>query len=435
MESGKIEARLPVERPLDVLAQHLVTVALGGGFVAGELLAEVRSTRAYAELADDEWAWALDFVTTGGETLSAYPEYARVHVEDGVYTLGPGEQARRHRMSIGTIVSDAQIVVQYLRGGVLGSVEESFAARLTPGTRFFFAGTPLEFVRVRDMRVWVRRAPNTRGAIPRWMGSRLPLSDELAHLLRLRLQEAAQCIYRGRELEALRPLLEIQRKWSAIPRADELLIERMRSRDGWHLFIYPLEGRLVHEGLAALFAYRMARLVPITFAMSSNDWGIELLSPTEPPLTEALEAGLLSPERLIDELPASLNAAEMAKRQFREIARVAGLVFPGLPRSGKTARQLQASSGLMFDVFQRYDPENLLLAQAHREVLERQLERSRLGATLQRLAAARVVFTEPKRFTPLSFPLLVDRTRNKVSSEKLADRIARMQLALERAAG
>jgi ATP-dependent Lhr-like helicase len=435
MESGKIEARLPVERPLDVLAQHLVTVALGGGFVASELLAEVRSTRAYAELADDEWAWALDFVATGGETLSAYPEYARVHVEDGVYTLGPGEQARRHRMSIGTIVSDAQIVVQYLRGGVLGSVEESFAARLTPGTRFFFAGTPLEFVRVRDMRVWVRRAPNTRGAIPRWMGSRLPLSDELAQLLRLRLQEAADGVFRGPELEALRALLVIQGKWSAIPRADELLIERMHSRDGWHLFIYPLEGRLVHEGLAALFAYRMSRLVPITFAMSSNDWGIELLSPTEPPLAEALEGGLLSPERLIDELPASLNAAEMAKRQFREIARVAGLVFPGLPRSGKTARQLQASSGLMFDVFQRYDPENLLLAQAQREVLERQLERSRLGATLQRLSAARVVLTEPKRFTPLSFPLLVDRTRNKVSSEKLADRIARMQLALERAAG
>jgi ATP-dependent Lhr-like helicase len=435
MESGKIEARLPVERPLDVLAQHLVTVALGGGFVASELFAEVRSTRAYAELADDEWAWALDFVATGGETLSAYPEYARVHVEDGVYTLGPGEQARRHRMSIGTIVSDAQIVVQYLRGGVLGSVEESFAARLTPGTRFFFAGTPLEFVRVRDMRVWVRRAPNTRGAIPRWMGSRLPLSDELAQLLRLRLQEAADGVFRGPELEALRALLVIQGKWSAIPRADELLIERMHSRDGWHLFIYPLEGRLVHEGLAALFAYRMSRLVPITFAMSSNDWGIELLSPTEPPLAEALEGGLLSPERLIDELPASLNAAEMAKRQFREIARVAGLVFPGLPRSGKTARQLQASSGLMFDVFQRYDPENLLLAQAQREVLERQLERSRLGATLQRLSAARVVLTEPKRFTPLSFPLLVDRTRNKVSSEKLADRIARMQLALERAAG
>ena len=435
MESGAIEARQPVERPLDVLAQHLVTVALGGGFRADALLAEVRSTRAYTGLTDAEWAWTLEFVGSGGETLSAYPEYARVELNDGVYTLENREMARRHRMSIGTIVSDAQIVVQYLRGGVLGSVEESFVARLSPGARFFFAGTPLEFVRVRDMRVWVRRAPNTKGAIPRWMGSRLPLSGELAGLVRRRLEEAADGTYRGAELEALKALLEIQRKWSAIPRADELLVERMKSRDGWHLFIYPLEGRLVHEGLAALVAWRMARLHPISFAMSSNDWGFELLSPSEPPLDDALAAGLFSPEHLAHDIPASLNAAEMAKRQFREIARVAGLVFPGLPRAGKTARQLQASSGLFFDVFQRYDPGNLLLVQAHREVLERQLEQSRLGATLHRLSHARIVVTTPKRFTPLSFPLLVDRTRNKVSSEKLADRIARMQLALERAAG
>jgi len=350
-------------------------------------------------------------------------------------------------MSIGTIVSDAQITVQYLRGKTLGSVEESFVARLKPGDRFFFAGTPLEFVRVRDMRVWVRRAPNTKGAIPRWMGSRLPLSGELAEMLRRRLGEAADGVYRGAELVALRPLLEIQRKWSAIPRPDELLIERVKTRDGWHLFVYPLEGRLVHEGLAALFAYRMSRVRPISFVMSSNDWGFELLSPDEPPLDVVLSphatrgvssAGdllLLSPNNLAEDIPASLNAAEMAKRQFREIARVAGLVFPGFPRSGKTARQLQASSGLFFDVFQRYDPENLLLAQAHREVLERQLERSRLGVTLQRLSRAKVVITNPKRFTPLSFPLLVDRTRNKVSSEKLSDRIKRMQLALERAAG
>jgi len=205
----------------------------------------------------------------------------------------------------------------------------------------------------------------------------------------------------------------------------------VKTRDGWHLFVYPLEGRLVHEGLAALFAYRMSRLKPISFVMSSNDWGFELLSPDEAPL----ETDLLSPHNLAEDIPASLNAAEMAKRQFREIARVAGLVFPGFPRSGKTARQLQASSSLFFDVFQRYDPDNLLLAQAHREVLERQLERSRLGRTLQRLSESKVVVTNPKRFTPLSFPLLVDRTRNKVSSEKLSDRIKRMQLALERAAG
>ena len=448
MEAGAIEARMQVERPLDVLAQHLVTVALGGGFIADELLAEVRTTRAYAGLGDDEWAWVLEFVGSGGASLSAYPEYARLELEKGRHVLHDRELARRHRMSIGTIVSDAAMVVQYMRGGVLGSVEESFIARLTPGDRFFFAGTPLEFVRVRDMRAWVRRAPNTRGAIPRWMGSRLPLSGELAEMLRRRLGEAADGVYRGAELAALRPLLEIQRKWSAIPGPEELLIERMKSRDGWHLFFYPLEGRLVHEGLAALFAYRLSRITPLSFVMSSNDWGFELLSPIEVPLdvllrrrdvpserSETADLHLLSPENLAEDIPASLNAAEMAKRQFREIARVAGLVFPGFPRSGKTARQLQATSGLFFDVFQRHEPGNLLLAQAHREVLERQLERSRLGVALQRLSRARVVVTNPRRFTPLSFPLLVDRTRNKVSSEKLSDRITRMQLALERAAG
>ena len=439
IEAGAIEGRLQLDRPLDVLAQHLVTVALGGGFVPHELLGEVRTTRAYAGLTNEEWEWTLRFVGTGGESLGAYPEYARLEIDEGRHVLKNSEQAKRHRLSIGTIVSDAAIVVQYLRGKVLGSIEESFVARLKPGDRFFFGGAPLEFVRVRDMRVWVRRAPNTKGAIPRWMGSRMPLSGELAHLLRARLGEAADGRYRGPELMALRPLLETQRRWSSIPHADELLVERVKSRDGWHVFIYPLEGRLVHEGLAALFAYRMSLVQPISFVMSSNDWGIELLSPDEPPLDAVLDATretfLFSSVRLARHISDSLNAAEMAKRQFREIARVAGLVFPGFPRSGKTARQLQASSGLFFDVFMKYEPENLLIAQAQREVMERQLERSRLGATLQRLARATVVLTEPRRFSPLSFPLLVDRTRSKVSSEKLHDRIKRMQLALERAAG
>jgi ATP-dependent Lhr-like helicase len=338
-------------------------------------------------------------------------------------------------MSIGTIVGDAQINVYYLRGSALGSVEESFIARLKPGDRFVFAGTPLEFVRVRDMKAWVRRAPNANGAIPRWQGSRLPMSRMLSALLRARLGEAARGEFRDAEMEAVRPLLEVQRKWSRVPAEDELLIERVKTREGWHLFVYPFEGRLVHEGLSALLAYRLSRIAPITFSLASNDYGIELLSPTEAPLTQALESGLLSYENLVDDITAALNATEMAKRQFRELARVAGLVFPGFPRAGKTARQLQASSGLFFDVLRRYDPGNLLLEQAHREVLERQLESTRLGMTLRRFATVNVVVTEPKRPTPLAFPLLVDRNRERVSSESLGDRIRRMQLALERAAG
>lgn len=435
VEAGAVESRLPVERPLDVLVQHVVTVALGGGVRPDELKAEVRTTRAYAGLRDDEWAWVLDFVTRGGQALAAYPEYARVVERGGMLVVEDRQVARRHRMAVGTIVSDAAITVQYLKGGRLGTVEESFIARLKPGDRFVFGGKPLEFVRVRDMKAWVRRAPSGKGAIPRWMGSRMPLSTELAAALRRRLEEAGRGIFRGPEMEAVRPLLEIQARWSRIPAADELLVERVKTREGHHLFLFPFEGRLVHEGLAALFAYRISRIAPISFTLASNDYGIELLSPDEAPLDAALEAGLLSPHGLVDDVPASLNATEMAKRQFREIARVAGLVFPGYPHAGKTARQLQASSGLFFDVFQRHDPDNLLLAQAHREVLERQLESSRLGRTLERLAGSRVVVTRPLRTPPLAFPLLVDRARESVSSESLADRVRRMQVALEKAAG
>jgi ATP-dependent Lhr-like helicase len=436
MEAGAIESRYPATRPLDVLAQHLVTIAAGEGFVPSEMLHEVRQTEAFGDLPDDEWRWTLSFISNGGTALEGYPEYSKVVPgADGVWRVEDRTIARRHRMSIGTIVSDAHIAVQYLRGSRLGTVEESFIARLSQGDRFVFAGTPLEFVRVRDMVAWVRRAPNTKGAIPRWMGSRLPLSGELAAAIRARLGEAARGSYRGAEMEALRPILEVQRKWSHIPSPNEFLIEKVKTREGHHLFFFPFEGRLVHEGLAALFAWRISRITPITFSMSSNDYGFELLSSDEAPVEQAVSAGLLDSSSLVDDIPASLNATEMARRQFREIARVAGLVFPGFPHSGKSARQLQASSGLFFDVFRRYDSSNLLLSQAHREVLERQLERTRLGHTLQRLSKSRVVITTPRRTPPLAFPLLVDRTRERVSSEKLADRIRRMQRTLERAAG
>jgi ATP-dependent Lhr-like helicase len=400
------------------------------------MLREVRQTEAYGDLPDDEWEWTLGFISNGGAALEGYPEYSKVVPgDDGTWRVEDRTIARRHRMSIGTIVSDAHIGVQYLRGARLGTVEESFIARLNPGDRFVFAGTPLEFVRVRDMVAWVRRAPNVTGAIPRWMGSRLPLSGELAAALRARLGEAASGLFRGPEMKALEPILEVQRKWSRIPRPDEFLIERVKTREGFHLYFFPFEGRLVHEGLAALFAWRISRIKPITFSMSSNDYGFELLSPDEAPIEDAIAAGLLEPTNLADDIPASLNATEMAKRQFREIARVAGLVFPGFPHSGKSARQLQASSGLFFDVFMRYDTGNKLLSQAHREVLERQLERTRLGHTLLRISKSEAVITSPPRTPPLAFPLLVDRTRDRVSSEKLADRIRRMQRTLERAAG
>jgi ATP-dependent Lhr-like helicase len=435
LEAGRMEARPVLEKPLDVLAQHLVTVAVGGGFHAEELFAEVRTAWAYRDLTPAEWEWTLDFVTRGGPALAAYPEYRRVVERDGRYAVPDRTVARRHRMSIGTITSDAAMTVQYLSGGRLGTVEESFLARLRPGDRFVFAGRTLELEAVRDMTAYVRRARGG-GAIPRWMGGRLPLSTELAAAMRERLDEAGRGVFTGPEMAAVRPLLELQARWSAIPARDELLVERLTSRDGHHLFLYPFEGRLVHEGLAALLAFRLARLRPITFNLAVNDYGMEILSPDPAPFDEALAAGLLDPGGLAEDILASLNAAEMARRQFRDIARVAGLLFQGFPGQRKAARHLQASSGLFYEVFARYDPDNLLLVQARREVLDRQLERSRLALTLERLAAARIRRVEIARPSPLAFPLIVEHLREtSLSSEKLADRVRRMQARLEKAAG
>jgi ATP-dependent helicase Lhr and Lhr-like helicase len=431
IQAGEIESRNPLEKPLDVLAQHLVTIALGGGFESDDLYREVRTTRAYRSLTQDEWQWALDFVTRGGPALKSYPMYTRVTKEGGRYQVVDKDIAQMHRMSIGTITSDVDLQVKYLKGGRIGQIEESFISRLRPGNRFTLGGKVLELVRVRDMTAWVRRASNKKGVVPRWMGGRLPLSNELASAIRRQLDQASRGIYDSPEMTAVRPLFELQARWSQIPSVDTLLIERVETRDGHHLFFYPFEGLLVHQGLSALLAYRLAKLSPITFTLTANDYGFEMLSSDPAPLEAALAGGLFSQEHLLDDILASVNAAEMARRQFRDIARISGLAYARFPGGIKTARQLQASSGLIFDVLQNYDPENLLLAQSQREVLEGQLESSRLRVALQSIRAVQVDLRDVVRPTPLSFPLLVDRMRQTVSSETIEDRIKRMQVRLE----
>ena len=436
IESGYLESRPGIQKPLDVLTQHAVTIALGGGFEAEDLFEEIRQTTSYADLSVEEWNWVLDFVSTGGETLKSYPDYHKVTQDRANhYQLDDRRLARQHRMSIGTIVGDTLLTVQFLKGGKLGTIDEQFLAKIKPGERFVFAGRVVELVTIEDSKVWVRLAKSVSASkIPRWMGGRLPLSTQLAQAVRNKLDEAARGIYAGPEMNALRPIFDLQTDWSHIPRQGQLLIERATSREGHHLFFYPFAGRSVHEGLASLFAFRLSREVPITFSMSINDYGIELLSFKEPPLNERTLSKLLSPENLVDDLLASMNASEMARRQFREIAYIAGLVFRGYPHQRKSARQLQASTGLLFDVFQSYDPQNLLLQQAKREVLEHQLEHTRMRVTLEELDSSDIVIQDLGRFSPLCFPLVVDRLRARLSSEKLSDRVRRMQVSLENAA-
>ncbi len=444
--AGRIEARESPDKPLDVLAQHLVTVALGGGFVPDALLDEVRGAYAYRTLTDAEWQWCLDFVRQGGSSLSAYPDYRRVQPdEQGVWRVPDIRLARRHRMSVGTIVSDATMQVRYWsragRGGAsLGTVEEGFIARLSPGDCFLFGGRLLELVRVQEMTAYVRRADKGRPVVPRWNGGRMPLSTELADAVVATLEDAAAGKLDAAdtpELPLIQPLVDLQQRWSALPTRTTLLAETLSSREGSHLFLYPFAGRSVHLGLGSLLAWRLGSQLPTTISVAVNDYGLELLSAA--PLDWAHWLPLvLAQERqrdLVADVLASLNAGELSLRRFREIARVSGLVFQGYPGAHKSARQLQASSSLFYEVFRKHDPGNLLLGQAEREVLNQELDAARLSRTLDRLAGLRLDLRVLKRPTPLSFPLIVEFLREKLSTEKLADRIARMLAELERAAG
>ncbi|MEC4563846.1 ligase-associated DNA damage response DEXH box helicase [Pseudomonas inefficax] len=439
LAAGHIEARQSPRLCMDVLVQHLVSMALGSGFRAESLLEEVRSTWAFRELRDSQWQWALDFVCHGGSSLSAYPDYQRVERHaDGVYRVASERLARRHRMSIGTIVSDASLQLKYWsKGGggkALGSVEEAFIARLRPGDTLVFAGRVLELVRVENMTAYVRRSTARKAAVARWNGGRMPLSSELADALVEQLGAAAQGRFDGPEMRAVRPLLALQAQWSALPGPGTLLAETFKSRQGWHLFLYPFAGRMANLGLANLIAWRVSRVQPLSVSIAVNDYGFELLSPGNVDWATHLPQALAT-EHLLDDVLASLNAGEMALRRFREIAQIAGLVFGGYPAAQKSLRQIQASSGLFYEVFRKHDADNLLLGQARDEVLNEELEIERLHRQLLKMAQLRLDLRQLKRTGPLAFALLVEGMRETLSTEKLADRIARMVAELESAAG
>ncbi len=428
-----VEDRVPMVLPFDVLIQYLITLAVSDGFQPGEAFEEVKSTFAYQWLSEDEFGWVLDFITTGGASLHAYDEYQKVDIEpDGTYKVLNPHIARLHRLSIGTIVGDVNLSVKYLRGSKLGTVEESFITQLNPGDTFWFAGKSLELIRVRGMDVLVKKSTKKLGKIPRWMGSRMPLSSQMARILRLKIDQylAGNCT--DPELAALTPTLALQQERSVLPSSDICLMEYIHSREGYHVFIYPFEGRVVHEIMGALLAWRIARLKPLTFSIAMNDYGLELLSDQPIPIEEALAGGLLSSENLEEYIRLSINQTEMASRRFREISTISGLVFQGYPGKQVTGKHLQASSSLLFKVFQEYDPHNLLLRQAYTEVLDYQVDGDRLHRALDQLSQQHLRFVRPTGLTPFCFPIMADRmNRQRLSTESLADRIARMELALD----
>jgi ATP-dependent Lhr-like helicase len=428
IKEKQIESRDPMVLTFDVLVQFMVTLAVGEGFNANELIIRIQEVHAFKYLTEEDWQWCLNFITKGGKTLNSYEEFHKVVLdEDGKYKVKSRRISMLHRMNIGAIVSDVNLKVKYFSGGYIGMIEEFFVSKLKPGDSFILAGRVLELVQIKDMTVLVRRSKAKKAVSPSWLGGRLPLTSHLSHFLRLKLSDALEPGRLEKELRFLNPLVSRQEKHSHIPKANEFLVESIKTRDGYHLFMYPFEGRLVHEVFSALIAYRISKLKRLTFTIAMNDYGFELLSDQPIPVNEENITQLLSKEQLMDDVIASINASEMASRKFRDIAVIAGLVVQSQPGTRKNNKSLQSSSGLIFRVLEDYEPDNLLLRQAYTEVFNQQLEEVRLQLAFERISKSNIILKRAESFTPLSFPLKVDSLRGTMSNENLDKRIQRIK--------
>ena len=431
-----VEDRVPYLMSYDVLVQYLNTLAVSDGFYPKDIFPEIASTFCFQGISEDEWLWILNFITKGSQSLQAYDEYKKVEIlEDGKFKINNRGVAMRHRLQIGTIVSDAMLSVKYMKGGYIGTIEEWFISKLNPGDLFTFAGRNLELVRIKNMQVLVKKSSKKTSKVPSWMGGRMTFSAQMSELLREEMYNAATLEERkesSRELTSLKPIFERQQKESIIPKSDEFLIETFKTREGYHAIFYPFEGRFVHEALGSLLAYRISLLSPISFSIAFNDYGFELLSDQEIDMQQVLDNDLFTSEYLMDDLYKSLNATEMARRKFRDIAVVSGLVFTGYPNKLVKSKHLQSNSQLLFSVFRDYEEDNLLYQQAFRETFEHQLEEGRLRLSLERIADQKIVWKKCEKPTPFSFPIITDRLREKLSSEKIEDRIRRMLKQLEK---
>lgn len=431
LERNIVEDRFPYIRSFDVLVQYLITLAVGGGFKSEEIFEEVKSTFSYASVTAEEWQWLLSFIVTGGDSLQAYDEYRKVVVEEGIYKVDNRRIAMRHRMSIGTIVGDTSILIKYQSGKFLGTIEEYFISRLKPGDVFWFAGRNLELIRMQGMEAHVRNSKKKTGLVPSWQGGRMPLSSQMSELIRNKIHEVVKGTDHDEEMTFLKPLFQLQQERSHVPDKTEFLIEYFETKEGYHLVMYPFEGRFVHEGMGALMAYRISQIQTITFSIAMNDYGFELLSDQPIPIEQALEENLFDTENLLKDIQASINSTEMARRKFRDIAAIAGLVFKGFPGQPIKDRHLQSSTQLFFNVFNDYEAHNLLLRQAFDEVMDFQLEEGRLRKALDRINSQKIILRSPEKPTPFAFPIMVDRLREKISNEKLEDQVRRMVLQYE----
>ncbi len=434
-----IESKIPMLLCFDVLIQYLNTLAISDGFVPEELFKEIKSTYCFRDLLETEWHEVLHFLVAGGKALQQYDDYKKIEIIDGVYKITSRRIAMRHRLNIGTIVSDAMLKVKMVSGGFVGVIEEYFISRLETGDSFTLAGRNLELVQIKEMTAFVRKSTSKKTIVPSWNGGRMSLTANLGRKLRETFNlvsgsgQLSDLNHQNPELFHLKPLFELQQQLSHIPKDDELLIEQHESKDGYHLLVYPFEGRQIHEAMSAILAYRIGKIAPLTFSIAMNDYGFELLCDQPIPVDDTNTTELFSLENLTVDIYRSVNSTEMARRKFRDIAVIGGLIVQSSPGEKQKPRHLQASASLLFNVFSEYDSKNVLLKQAYQEVFDQQMEEVRLRSAFERINNSTIILKFPKQFTPLSFPIIADGlNRNNLSSEKIEDRIIRMQAQLNK---
>lgn len=425
-----VESRIPFVRSFDVLIQYLMTLAVGDGFYADEILQEVAQTHCFESITQEEFDQCMSLLIHGGSTLQAYDDFHRLVLVDGKYKVTSRKLAMRHRLSIGAIISDLMMRVKFLSGKYLGSIEESFISKLNIGDVFWFSGRQLELVKIIANDAIVKASEKKKGVVPSWMGGRFAISPDLGLAIRHSFKSIHKKQNISEEIKFLQPLFLEQAKLSGLPKEDELLIEYIKTKHGYHLFLYPFEGKLVHEGMAQVIAYRLSLIKPTTFSIATNEYGMELLSETEFDIHADFLKELFNPKKLHNDINSGINVQEMARRRFRDIAGIAGLIFQGFPGKQMKSKHLQANAGLFFSVFSEYDPGNLLLREAYDEVFDFQLEEGRMQRAFERISNHKIIFTQPKNLTPFAFPIFAESFREKYSNEDWQSRLEKLKLQL-----
>ncbi len=407
VEAGELDPDLFRSGALDVLAQHVMALACAAPFDQAELLNEIRSALPYSALTDETFDRVLGFIRDGGYSLKAYDRFKRLTQEaDGLWRVSHPKFVTQHRLNAGIIVESTMLNVRFRNGRNLGKVEEGFAAQLSPGDTFFFAGLSCEVQKI-DTEDLIVRASSKPARIPTYGGSRMPLSTNLADRVRGFLADPGQW---ARFPDDVREWLEFQAKRSALPRPGQLLVETFPREGRNYMVAYSFEGWNAHQSLGMLITRRMEAegLKPLGFV--ANDYALAVYG-----IDKIIDpAALFSPDILEHEFVDWVQQSHLLKRAFREVAVIGGLVERQHPGKRKTGRQVTFSTDLIYDVLRKYEPSHLLLQAAWDDARARMTDVGRLAGLLDR-AAETMLHVDLERVTPLAVPVLTLIGREKIS--------------------